>query len=92
MIDKYIDWGKYWHEEIEDQLLSLEDYEPKLTNTDYCHIRGMMSCDDIELMTDDCEINKELYIISFGLGHGEDGVSLTFAIGNDDIIKHVEYI
>ncbi len=90
-LDSFVDWGKYWHEVIEDQISILEDFEPKLVETDYSHIRMMMDIDDKELMIDDCEIRVDGCLICFGFGHDEDGVSLAFCIGKDNLINHVEF-
>lgn len=91
MIDKFVDWSRYWDECIVDQIMDIEDYEPKTTNTDYKMIKQFMESPDIELMLADCEVQKDGVLIFWGLGGDEDGVCMGFFIGTDDIIKHVEF-
>jgi len=91
MIDKYVNWVSYWDNEIDCQIQSLEDYEPTLIKTDCSHIRMLMDIDDKELIINDCEIRDDGCLIVWEFGTDEDGFSLTFLIGKDDLIKHVEF-
>lgn len=92
MIYKYVDWDKYWHEVVEDQIINIEDYEPKLRNCTYDQIKSFMDNHD-GMIKEDCEIAEDgqSVNISFGIGFDEDGCSMTFIINNSDVIVFVEY-
>lgn len=90
-IYKYVNWNEYFMEEVFCQLGDLEYYDPKLVDCCKESILSFMKYEGVELVEQDCCFSGDNKIIVYGIGHDEDGVSLTFCIGDDDLINHVEY-